>query len=133
MVAIAILVVVLIAVVAFFMSAGGGATAQTTLQRQFTEGCFTICPMPQRQDEGIVRATYASFDLWQRACEQVHGVQRGAYLQCLERCSCGTLPTACDRLQWAASNVGADCPYLCEAAINHPSTKLLYSGCQCTC
>ena len=129
----AIVVLVLLVLVSFFLTAGGGAASRTELQRSFTEGCLVICSMEQRTDVASVRSAYIAFDSWQRACEQLYSVDRGAYMQCLTQCSCGTLPTLCERLQRAVNDVGADCPYLCEAALTHPATRGLYGDCDCRC
>ena len=128
---IAIAVMAVVAIVAFVVTTGGGAARQAEMQKQFAEGCLVICSMEQRTDAPAVRLAYAGFEEWQSACEQIHAVDRGAYLQCLEKCACGSLPTLCERLQRAARDVAANCPFLCTAALEHNATRLLYQGCDC--
>lgn len=132
-VTITILVLAIVAIATFFIATGGGAAGRAEMQRTFTEGCLVVCSMEQRIDVRAVRLAYTKFDDWQSSCEQLYGISQGAYLQCLEHCACGALPTLCERLQGAARNVGANCPFLCEAALTSNATRLLYKDCECTC
>lgn len=134
-VTIALVLIVLVALVVFFYATGGGAAARTELQKKFAEGCLFICSLDDPNDLAAVRLRYSAVNDWQRTCEQLHGVERGAYLQCLGLCgpTCASLPGLCDRLQVAAADVGADCPWLCEVARTNNATRGLYENCDCNC
>jgi hypothetical protein len=126
----AIVVMVLIAAVSFFFFVGGGAISRTELESTFRTNCLTICSDPNRMTANLA----AQYPEWQSACEQLHGVEKGAYLQCLDRCGSGCLVPgdACDYL-CTFRTVLDDWPGFCERVRTHPTTAATYARCDCSC
>ncbi|MEM7817287.1 MAG: hypothetical protein QXL81_00505 [Candidatus Aenigmatarchaeota archaeon] len=128
MIGIAIIVVALVAIIAFFWATGGGAAAQAELQNIFTQNCMAICANPERSTMNLANA----YPEWQRACEQLYGIERGAFVQCLERCECARLAGPCEFLCGFKDTV-ADWPTFCERVRTNAVSKATYGGCDCAC
>jgi hypothetical protein len=130
MVLIVIAVIALIAIISFFVMVGGGAMNRTELEKTFRQGCISICDMDDRATMNLA----VKYPVWQNACEQLHGVEKGAYMQCLDFCGCLVPPRPCEYLCGFNKLIDIDgWNTFCTQIREHPSTAETYGKCDCAC
>jgi len=131
MVGIAIVVIAIVVIIAFFVSTGGGAARQSELQNTFTRNCLSICARADRNTINLA----TTYPQWQSTCEELYGVEHGAFVQCLEFCACGMVSDDCAFLCGFKGNAISESawPGFCDRVKTNYVTEAKYGNCDCLC
>jgi len=124
---VAIAVIVLVVVISFLLG-GFAFFDKATLERDFRTGCAAICSNPDRTSLNLA----TEYPRWLNACEQLHGMERGAFFTCMELCGggCVTRGDKCSYLQ-SFRPVVDNWLQLCNKVRTHPATSSDYGSCEC--
>ncbi|MBI2583203.1 MAG: hypothetical protein HYW25_00920 [Candidatus Aenigmarchaeota archaeon] len=127
-VVIIVMAALVIAVLTYFLLSGLSFFDRATLEKEFRSGCAAICSNPDRASINLAR----EYPSWLNACENLYGVEEGAYLVCLENCGggCVVRGNACDYLQSFRPVIDNWLDF-CRKVREHPATRETYGSCEC--